>query len=555
MQVPALAAWLHWRCGWFGLRRGRGYSAADRWLTVLTTAAAVDLAVNRGKPEIGFAVLTFFMAGLLLLDGGAALYQRLEEALARPLRVLRVLAGPWVGMILLATVLLSLPIATHSAVPDYRHNFWDHVLNSGFAAVSSACLVGTSIYGLGEDYSLFGLGVIVVVTHLAGLGAAAVGLATVRPFLVNAVRLRTIWVVGFVLEAAAVGITCSAWLPEDAPSLPARLGWGVVHAGAALHNSGLILRHDGLARYLANSAVFTSVTTLAVIGSLGVPVLLDLLLGRRGVPTAKTTTGARLPAGAAAEASPPWQSLASVEAVLAFLLLLGAAGLLWFCETPWRSDYPWSLPEGWVPERPLYFEEGGASLRDDLPGARRWTLTVFTSATLRSAGLQSLAVARGSLSWPGYGTMLLWMFLGGGLGGAAGGLRTAALTLPILCLLGRKRWASTPGGESARRLFGRAALILWPAWIVVNVAGVWLLGAAGAVNGADTALEAVAAVNGVGISTGLSLHLTWSGRLAMILLMMVGRLGPMVFWLVVSNRFLVGLRSTPGRSGPEAPTA
>ncbi len=541
LQIPAVAAWLHWRCGWFGLRAGGPYSGVDRWLTVLTAAAALDLSLHRGRPEIGLAAMTLFAAGLLLLDAGGRLYERLEAAVACPARVLRLLAGPWLGMILLATFLLSLPIATHSAVPDYRHNFWDHVLNSGYAAVSAACLVGTSIYGLGDDYSFFGQAVIVVVTHLAGLAAAAVGLATVRPFLLNAWRLRTVWMVGLGLEAVAVAVMISSWRPEDAAALSARLGWGVVHAGAALYNSGLIFRHDGLARYLGDSAVFTSITTLAVAGSLGLPVLLDLLLGHRGPPAAPPADprNARTPP----LPSPPWHSLPSAEAVTAFLLLLAAAALLWFLETPWPTDYPWSLPDHWVPQRPLYFEDGGASLRDDLPGTRRWTLAVFTSATLRSAGLQSVALAEGALSWPGFGTVLLGMFLGGGLGGTAGGLRTAALALPVLCLLRRRRWAETPAGESVRRLLWRAVLLWWPAWAAVNAGSIWLLHAAGAVNGPDAVLEAVAAVNGVGLSTGLAIHLTWSGRLAMILLMLVGRLGPTAFWLAVSDRLLA--RSSP----------
>jgi len=553
LQIAAVAAWLHWRCGWFGLGGGGPYSGVDRWLTVLTAAAAVDLSLHRGRPEIGLTAMTLFAAGLLLLDAGGRLYERLEAAAACPGRVLRLLAGPWAGMILLTTVLLSLPIATHSAAPDYRHNFWDHILNSGYTAVSAACLVGTSIYGLGDDYSLFGRAIIVVATHLAGLAAAAVGLATVRPFLLHAWRLRTVWMVGLGLEAAAIAVMVSSWRPEDAASFSARLGWGVVHAGAALSNSGLILRHDGLARYLGDSAVFTAITTLAVVGSLGLPVLLDLLLGRRGSPVAAPGDPRN---GPAAGAMPyPWHSLPSAEAVTAFLLLLGGAALLWFFETPWPADYPWSLPDRWVPQRPLYFEDGGGSLRDDLPGTRRWTLAVYTSATLRSAGLQSVAVAEGALSWPGFGTVLLWMFLGGGVGGTAGGLRTAALALPVLCLLRRRRWAETPGGESVRRLIWRAVLPWWPVWAAVNAGSVWLLHVSGAVYGSDAALEAVAAVNGVGLSTGVAIHLTWSGRLAMILLMLVGRLGPTAYWLALSDRLLARFNPPTARAASGSCTA
>jgi Trk-type K+ transport system membrane component len=48
--------------------------------------------------------------------------------------------------------------------------------------------------------------------------------------------------------------------------------------------------------------------------------------------------------------------------------------------------------------------------------------------------------------------------------------------------------------------------------------------------------ESVAAMNGVGLSTGLSLHLTWAGRLVMIGVMVVGCWAPVVFWARLVER-------------------
>lgn len=537
LQAPALIVWLR---ELFGREEGGTRSsgrATDRWLTVCVLVAGVGLSIVGGRLGILFTVTTVFIAGTCLVDALASLTLRVEAQVLEPRRLLRTLVGPWFLLIVAAAVLLSLPLATHSAVPDYRHNLWDHVLNNVFAAVSTACLVGTTIYAFGEEYSFFGQAVLVATTQLAGMGLAAVGLAIIQPFLGRILPLRRVLTTALALQVAAILVMASAWRSGDVSDCGGRLWWGLVHAGSALWNSGLTLRADGLARYLGNQAVFATVTTLSVIGSVGLPVILALL------PRRRDRAGPDGPVGPTRSPG-PWRSLPQWEIGAALVLLLAGAWLLFFCETPWRPGVVWRLPDSWAPARPVDSGSAHVSLRDAMPYSQRWTLSVFLSATLRSAGLQSTLVSRGALSWPSYGLLLIWMFIGGGAGGVGGGIRTTAIVLIVRCLVGRRAWRSVPGGETARRRLLTAVLAFVPLWLVVNAASVGLLAVVSEGTGYEVVLESVAACNSVALSTGLSLHLTWAGRAGMILTLIAGRLVPVAYWLAVSRKFTQGFIAT-----------
>jgi trk system potassium uptake protein TrkH len=236
--------------------------------------------------------------------------------------------------------------------------------------------------------------------------------------------------------------------------------------------------------------------------------------------------------------------LPQCEAAFAFVLLIAGAAGLWFCETPWRPEIVWRLPDAWTPDRPVDFGTNQIPMRDDMSYGARWTRAVLVSTTLRSAGIQSIPVSHGALSWPSYGLLLTWMFLGGSAGGVAGGMRTSGLLLAGICLFTRRRrWSSQPGGTAARRTILRASLLFVPLWLAVNAAAIGLLAVTSEGTPYELILDGNAACNNVGLSTGLSLHLTVAGRMVMILTMTAGRFIPVWYWLTSTGRFSQQLRS------------
>ncbi len=526
LAAPLLAIWLFCRCG---PRRGAASLAADRWLTALVLLGGVTIASLHARLGLFFLSSTVFIGGSLLLESLAGLYRKLDARINEPLSLLRTVWRSWWLLMLTSTLLLSLPIGTRSAVPDYRHSFWNHVLDNAFAAASSACLVGGSVYNVGEEYSFFGQTVLVLTTLLAGVGFSAVGLAMIRPFLRSRVRLRSVLLWSCGLQLAAAAIMLGAWHDTDAASPAARAWWGIVHAGSAIWNSGTLLRADGLAPYLQSRTVFMCITTLAIIGSLGMPVLLDLF--KRARPADSEVARSRKVGSDPRTITAAYQRLPQLEALAALILLGMCAMLLFYFETP-RA-----LPSTLVPDRPFDLGPGRVAMRDMTSHGDRWTAAVFVSGSLRSAGLQSVPVSQGALSWPSFGIMLIWMTIGGSVGGMAGGMRASALLLPMICLLSPKRaWGGRTGGPSLRRFLLKRVLLFCGVWLIVCVAAVVVLGVATTTTPYERAFEGIAAVNGVGLTTGLSIHLTPAGRLVMIGLFIAGRFGPAVFWLWLAGR-------------------
>jgi len=546
LQTPLLAIWLFRRCG----RRRRADSrAADRWLTVLVLAGGVAIAAFHGRVSLFFLSATVFIGGSLLLECLARLYRKLDAQIDEPLSLLWTVWRPWWMLVLASTLLLSIPLGTRSAVPDYRHSFWNHVLDNAFAAAGSACLVGGSVYNVGEEYSFFGQAVLVLTTLLAGVCFSAIGLAMIRPYLRSCVRLRSVLLWSCGLQLAAAAIMLGSWHNADAATPAARAWWGIVHAGSAIWNSGTLLRADGLAPYLQSRTVFMCIATLSIVGSLGMPVLLDLF--KRPRPRDPDANRGRTVGRDPKTITPPYQRLPQFEALAALILLTCAAAFLFYCETP-RA-----LPQTLVPDRPFDLGQGRVAMRDDMAPLDRWTTAVFVSGTLRSAGLQSIPVSEGALSWPSFGMMLTWMAIGGSVGGLAGGMRTSALLLPIICLFSPKQaWGARTGGPGLRRFMLMRVSLFLGAWLVVCVAAVLVLGAATTTTPYERVFEGVAAVNGVGLTTGLSIHLTPAGRLVMIGLFIVGRFAPAAFWLWLAGRIGAHLgRDAPRSARAARPTA
>lgn len=567
IQAPALLVWMWSRSGWFrGQTQGHDSrqpgpdrpptlvprtadqprdptptpgrdgepKSEDRWLALLVVVGGIGIAAARSQPALFGTAVTFYICAGLLLDALGNIYTRLDSSIEHSRGILRAFWPSWLGLILIATTLLSLPLATRSAVPDYAHNFWSHILNSGFAAVSSACLVGTTIYSFGEDYTAFGQAVLVITGQLAGIGFCAIGLAIMQPFLIHRLRLGTVLRWAFGLQLLAVAIMAAGRLAQPNDGVAHGLWSSLVLAGSALWNNGLILHPTGLSSDLARGATFACMVTLSIVGSLGLPVVIDLI--RRPLLKGPQSDQVMLPC----------RRLPQYEATGAMILLLLGAMLLFYFESPG------TLPSGLVPQRPFDFGERQVPIRDHEHGGRRWTLAVLVSATARSAGLQCLPVSEGALAWPSYGLLLLGIVIGGSIAGTAGGVRLSSFLLPATCLLsGGEAWKATPAGPAVRRLILSRVPLFIGLWIVLNALAILALSLATDGNAYQWVFESMAALNGVGLSTGMTPHLTVAGRLVMILLFIGGRIIPAAFWLLLAHRISKCLGPDPTHDARE----
>ncbi|MEI5034949.1 potassium transporter TrkG [Streptomyces sp. S1A(2023)] len=262
---------------------------------------------------------------------------------------------------------------------------------------------------------------------------------------------------------------------------------GFFHAVSAFNNAGFGLHADSLTRYAQDPWVTLPIAAAVILGGLGFPVLLELLRHRQR----RLTTGRR-----------GWSLHTKLTLVTTAVLLV--TGTVFTCLLEWsnpgtlgRFDWEEKLLNGF-----------------------------FHSAMSRTAGFNALDIGAMEAS-----TLLMTctlMFIGGGSAGTAGGIKVTTFAVLAAAILAEVR------GEPNSAVLGRrlAPHVLRQA-LTVALLGVGLVIAAtlalltvAKAPFEDVLFEVVSAFGTVGLSTGITADIPDSGQLILILLMFVGRLGP-----------------------------
>jgi len=522
LQLPLLAAWLLLRCGL--LARTRPEPAAGGAFHLSLTAIVFLVAGAAGailrRAELSLSMLTVFVLSMLVVDAVSAWLRRVDESSDG--RVLGPVVLGWSLVVLVGTAILATPLATYSSVPDYRHNFWRHVLFCAHTAASSVSLAGSTGYDIRYDYSAFGRAIIYLLMQLGGIGLTALAAVAMRSMTTRRIRVGRVLAWSLALQVAASVLLAPGWKAADTPDAAARAGWSLFHSAAALLNCGFFLRPDGLAVYLASGPIFVATTALGLIGSLGVPTLLALLPGHE--PSAPR--GRRREPDQAA-ASPPLQRLIPLEFWAALWLLIVGAVVVFFVESP--TDVSAALRA----DRPVDLGPTQIPLYEMTPGAR-WRAAVFLAVTARSSGFSGIPLVEGAISGLTLGVMCLWMTIGGAVGSYAGGLRTTTILALLTLWLARPTHPMKRLDDAVRRRLRLRLLALVAFVPVLEATTLGLIALTQQATWWERGTEAVSAACGVGYSTGLGPHLTWPARCAVILAIMLGRLAPMAWWCRIS---------------------
>jgi trk system potassium uptake protein TrkH len=409
-----------------------------------------------------------------------------------------VVALGFAGMILLVTLLLMLPAAhTHGVSPSLREAL--------FTATSAVCVTGLVVVDTPTYWSGFGETVIVCGIQVGGFGfmtsASLLGLLVARRLglrtrVLAAAETRSLGhgdirqvvrgvaLTSFTVEAVvAVLLTLRLW--QGYHLSPGTAAYhGVFHAISSFNNAGFALYTDNLVRYATDPFVCLPIAAAVIIGGIGFPVIFELrrelMRPRRWSLHAKTTV---LTTG--------------------LLLVLGTALVTAF---EWRN--PRTLgPLGLTEKILVGFFQGGVQPRT----------AGFNSIDYAQVHETSLLVTDGL------------MFIGGGSGGTAGGIKVTTFTLLLFAIMAEVR------GDPTVDAFGRQVpgAVLRQA-LSVALLGVALVGGATlaliAVSGLDldrVLFEVISAFGTVGLSTGITAALPPAGQYILVALMFVGRIGPM----------------------------
>jgi len=478
----------------------------QRWFDI-AAFFPIGIAISAGGTGVTFVVVRQAIVVVQWFMKSRRFAGFIEQLRVQPVRLL---ALSFVAAIAVGTLLLTFPSATQTGQVT---GFIDAL----FTATSATCVTGLIVKNTPLYWSRFGQLVILCLLQFGGLGIMTfsaslavvfgrkLGLAQRKTFSAVIGEARNIdiaralrYILAFTLLAETVGtlLLFLRWLP-DFPSAREALYNAGFHAVSAFCNAGFSVFPDSLMRYSGDFAVNLVVIGLVVTGGLGFIVIRELF-NRDTLRHGPLHAFRRL----------------SIHA----RLVLGTSAILVVCGTIvfFFAEYDHALADMRLPAKLL------ASL--------------FQAVTPRTAGFNTAPI---SMLHPV--TLFLWvvlMFVGASPGGTGGGIKTS--TAAILLLAVRNRIRGREEVELGRRLVPKDIVYRATAIAAVSVGIVALFFAILLVSERATfqeiLFETVSAFGTVGLSTGLTPNLSVVGKLAVTLLMYIGRLGPLTLALAMSAR-------------------
>jgi len=407
--------------------------------------------------------------------------------------------GGFVLAIALGTGLLSLPIAKTG--PGGAT-----LIEALFTAVSAACVTGHIIVDTPTFWSPFGHVVILALIQVGGFGvmtfASVIGLAVMRKLslrstILAATEVKSMGlddVKGLVLGVVRISLTIEAVVfvllfARFATGFDHTIGeaaWlAAFHAVSSFNNAGFALFSDSLMSFVDDPFICLPIAAAVILGGLGFPVIMQLRKHARF----------------------PLKWTMNTRIVLAATVTLLLAGTAYITAIEWNN--PATLgPLEWPAKLLAGF---------------------FQSVQTRTAGFNSVDI--GALDEATLVGMDALMFIGGGPAGTAGGIKVTTFAVLLFIILAEIR------GDGAVNVFGKrlSRAVHRQAITVALLSVAVVMSATVAIMlmteiGLDRVLfEVVSAFGTVGLSTGITADLPVAAQVILILLMFIGRLGPITF--------------------------
>lgn len=408
--------------------------------------------------------------------------------------------------ILIGTVLLMLPLSS-------RHGGWTGFVEALFTSTSAVCVTGLVVVDTATYWSPFGKLVILLLIQVGGLGimlfAALVGFALARRL-----SVRSRMFAGTETKSAGVGdmkrtatgilITTLAIEVVVAVLLfvrfltgygydPGRAAWhAVFHSVSSFNNAGFALYTDSLMGFVSDPWVCIPVCAAIILGGLGFPVLRQLRKEFRR----------------------PLHWSMNTRIVLVATLALLALGTVFVVVVEWDN-------------------QGTLGALDP---ASRVLAGFFHSVQSRTAGFNSVDVAQmHDETW--LVTDVL-MFIGGGPAGTAGGIKVTTFAVLFFIM-----WTELRGGVAVNvfgkrlsRAVHREAITVVIVALAAVMSGVVAILAMTDLDLDQVLFEVVSAFGTVGMSTGITAGLPAAAQLILVLLMFLGRLGPLTLGSALALR-------------------
>ncbi len=387
-------------------------------------------------------------------------------------------------VILLGTLLLLLPVSV-------RDDAVVTPIDALFTSTSAVCVTGLIAIDTADHFTPFGQGVVAALIQIGGLGVTSVGVGLIiavgkrvgfksRVLVREALNIDSYKGIVKIVKAVLTMTVCfegaGAILSflvfvQDYPPVKA-LGISIFHSIAAFNNSGfdVLGNLQNLIPYQNN--VFLNLITcgLIIFGGLGFLVILDILKKRSFKKLALHS-----------------------KVVITTSIVLIAAGTLLLKGTENIS----------------------------------WLGAFFHSVSARTAGFSTYPI--GSFSNAGLFVLCVLMFVGASPGSTGGGIKTSTffvLFQSVRSTFTKKQIGAFKRGISAKTV-STASSITILSLAVVCLGTFFMCVLEPEYNFIQLLFEVISAFGTVGLSTGITPDLSIGGKLVIILIMFIGRLGAM----------------------------
>ncbi len=416
----------------------------------------------------------------------------------------------FIAFIFFGAVLLNLPF---SASSGQSIGF----LTALFTSTSAVCVTGLSVIEVGTVLSPFGQVVLLLLIQIGGLGFM---ITTSFIFMLIGKRItlkermvlqeslnetslsgivrmaRNILLATLIIESIGILLLMIRFVPDF--GIAKGLWFSVFHAISAFCNAGFDILGLGTSfeTYVNDPIVNFTIMGLIIIGGIGFFVILEVFRRMTHHEKHKFSTHTKI--------------------ILMTTIVLIVAGFAIF----------------------LIVEYNNPKTLGSLPVGNKIMSALFESVTTRTAGFST--IGQGGLASVSKLTAIILMFIGASPAGTGGGIKTSTFTVVILVVLSIIRGqddVTVMKRRLGRDVAMRAVAITFLALAFVGVFTIALsVAESHSFEISDLLFELTSAFGTVGLSTGITAHLSEASRIILILAMYVGRVGLLTITFAIANR-------------------
>jgi trk system potassium uptake protein TrkH len=424
----------------------------------------------------------------------------------------QLIAAAFTALILLGTFLLMLPAASKAGTVT---NFFDAL----FTSTSAVTVTGLTTLDSETHWSTTGHVILAFLIQIGGFGI--IGFATLVGYLIEGrvslknrisatsessatkqpdikTLLKNIAKLMLFFQLVLFLFLTIRFFVEYGYSFEKALAHGGFHAISAFNQAGFTLYTDSLMGFANDGWIIAPIFLISTLAGFGFPVMAELR-DRLRLRVYRLI-------GKAADYSMPAQWSLNSRIILwasLFLLVVGAIGI---------AISEWNNPRTLGALEPI----------------QKVIASIFTSSMPRSTGLNTIDTgAMYASTWLGLDIL---MFIGGASASTAGGIKigTAVVLLYIVYTEIRGDAAVNVGNRRLPRSMQRQALTIVTLYLFVVIGAIFLLRFTTNFTLDELLFEVISAAGTVGLSTGITPDLPEHAKFLLSLLMLFGRLGPIV---------------------------